>query len=785
MKKARAGWTSTTPNSNQGRPLRRARIPGVVQRMPLRIRSRTLALLLALYAGGYALAIAQPEAASPAQPTAGNPLSLDESPLLVEPKTPAEFFDAAVLTDRLYRPALTKRYLEKLLQANPSDDALLEMRNKYGPGIFLHLARDPALKPVAGQLMERVTAVLQKQEQDPAFLDSLIDGLQGTPGDRETSIQMLMNLGPGTVPRILKHLGAPKPSEQPSVLVQALAQMGKPILPVLYGGLESTDDGIRDAAIQAIGLIGSKMSVPYLLDPAFDPHQPAGIRSAARTALARIMDIPTDRGDGVSPFGAARELKKLAKDALANRIVWPTQEGKTDLWTWNEEAKSVVRNNVPPLIASIYTGLLFAHQAISMAPEDREAQILFLALEFAWDSQGPKEGRTDQLALGPPIGQGSIHNLALTAGPEVASGALALGESMGNPAVEIGAIRALAAVGAREEVYGTRQTRSPLLAALNDPNPEVQYAAAVAILRSNPDVPFRGAQRIVDVLTRAISGSGSPVAVVIDTNRVEGNEMAGLLNQIGFESIEAVTGREGFELAIGRSNVVLIAVQTNVIRWPLSQTVANLRADARTAQIPILVFGPETVRPELRALLTHYPQVEFMVESTTPQAVELQAGAFLKRAMAMAAPPANRAERIADATSWFAAIAKGNQTKVLNFDNAESALMAISTDRSYYANALVALAALPTGTVQRHFEQLAISERLDPAIRELAARELTAHIQRHGLLLHSSQVAELESAWRSAQSPELATALAATVGALKPNAKRVGDRFQRAIVPSP
>ena len=763
--------------------------------MPLRIRSRTLALLLALYAGGYALAIAQPEAApkqppaaassEPAKPAAGPATSLEESPLLVEPKTPAEFFDAAVLTDRLYRPGLTKRYLEKLLQANPSDTALLEIRDKYGPGIFLHLARDPALKPVAGQLVERVTAVLQKQEQDPAFLDSLIDGLQGSPSDRETAIQMLKNLGPGTVPRILTHLGAPKPNEQPSVLVQALAQMGKPILPVLYGGLESTNDGIRDSAIQAIGLIGSNMSVPYLLDPAFDPNQPAGIRSAARTALARIMGIPTDKGDGVSPFGAAQELKKLAKDALANRIVWPTLEGKTDLWTWNEEAKSVVRNKVPPTIASLYTGLLFARQAISMAPEDRAAQILFLALEFAWDAQGPKDGRTDQLASGPPNGPGSVHNLALTAGPEVASGTLALGESMGNPAVEIGALRTLAAVGAREEIYGTRQSHSPLLAALNDPNPEVQYAAAVAILRSNPDMPFRGAQRIVEVLTRAISGTGSPVAVVIDSNRIEGNEMAGLLNQIGFESIAAVTGREGFEIAVGRSNVVLIAVQANVTRWPLSQTVANLRADARTAQIPVLVFGPETVRPEITGLLTHYPQVDFMVESTTPQAVELQAGTLLKRAMATAAPPANRAERIADATSWFAAIAKGNQTKVFNFDSAEGPLMAASTDRAYAANALVALAAIPTGAVQRHFEQLAISERLDPAIRELAAHELAAHIQRHGLLLHSNQVAQLESAWRSAQSPELATALAAAVGALKPNAKRVGDRFQRATVPSP
>ena len=98
---------------------------------------------------------------------------------------------------------------------------------------------------------------------------------------------------------------------------------------------------------------------------------------------------------------------------------------------------------------------------------------------------------------------------------------------------------------------------------------------------------------------------------------------------------------------------------------------------------------------------------------------------------------------------------------------------------------LTALAAIPSGAVQQHFEQLAVGERLDPAIREAAAHHLAAHIQQHGLLLHGSQVAELETAIQSAQSPELATALAAAVGSLKPNAKRVSTRFQRAASPTP
>jgi hypothetical protein len=172
-----------------------------------------------------------------------------------------------------------------------------------------------------------------------------------------------------------------------------------------------------------------------------------------------------------------------------------------------------------------------------------------------------------------------------------------------------------------------------------------------------------------------------------------------------------------------------------------------------------------------------------MVESATPQNIEVQVGGFLKQAMAQATPPVNRAERVADATSWLATIANGNRTRIFNLDIAAAALMAVSTDKAVYTNALAALAAIPTGAVQQHFEQLAVGERLDPAIRETAARYLTAHIQRHGLLLTVAEVAELEDAVHRAPNPELATALAAAVGSLKPNAKRVSTRFQQVTIP--
>ncbi|HET6323901.1 MAG TPA: HEAT repeat domain-containing protein [Planctomycetaceae bacterium] len=753
------------------------------------MRIRTSVLILALFAGGYALA--QPEAAkgprppaakpnvAPANPTLQAPAGPaevvpEESPLLIEPKTPVELFDAGVLCDRLYRPVLAKRYLDKFLQANPSDDVLLSLRDKYGPTLFLRFMHNPDLQPVGGQIADRVTVATRRRNEDTGYLDTLIKNLQGPPADRDTAQEMLENIGPSVVPRMLLHIAAPQGTENAEVIVHSIVRMGQKVVPVLFGALESTNEAVRIAAIQALGYLGSKQAVPYLLSPAFDEHQPSGIRYAARQALSRLLGLPTEKGEGPPSFGAAAELRKVARTALANRIPWPTTDGLTDLWTWNDESKLVVDNRVPPTAASAYTALRFAREALGLSPEDRETQALLVAADFDWRAQTKGEAGAQVV---------SANDTALTAGPDVLADALALGLKQGNPAVSIGALRALAAVGVRHQLYGSQEPRSPVIAALNDPNPDVQYAAAVAILQSNPDRRFRGSQRVVEVLTRAITGTHSPVAVVIDSNRERANETAGLLTQIGFEAMPAFTGREGFELAADQANVVLVAVQVNVIRWPLSQTISNLRADARTAQIPIVMYGPESVRQQVAGALTHYPQIDYVAESSTAARIESQVGPFLKRALALAATPASREQRIAEATAWLAQIARTNRTNIFPLEVAENSLMSLSTDRTTSANAMTALAAIPRGDVQRHFAQVASTDRFDSAIRLEAAHQLAAHIQRFGLLLSRTEVSQLEAAWHDAQSPELATALSVAVGTLKPNPKRVANRLERIAVP--
>ncbi|WP_337219585.1 hypothetical protein, partial [Vibrio parahaemolyticus] len=66
-----------------------------------------------------------------------------------EPKTPEQLVDAAVVTLKLARPGLAKRYLETLVKMEPDDETLLKLRDQFGTSLFLEFSRNAELKPAS------------------------------------------------------------------------------------------------------------------------------------------------------------------------------------------------------------------------------------------------------------------------------------------------------------------------------------------------------------------------------------------------------------------------------------------------------------------------------------------------------------------------------------------------------------------------------------------------------------------------------------------------------------
>ncbi len=693
----------------------------------------------------------------------------DASVLLAEPQTPTAFFDAVVLMSDLERPNLALQYLEQLMTQDLDDQTLLKIRDKHGPAQFLRLANDRRLHPFSVDLLDKMNAAFRRYAGDPARMDALIAQLtNGTPEQREVAIIQLRSTGSIAVPRMLTTIAAsPNPNERDS-LIYALTRLGKPIVPALIGALDSPSEQIRSVGLETLGWLGSDSTQPYLYYFAFSDKQPPGVRQVAKQALARLQRGDARKAHEVTSFGASTQLEKLAVLHFRNEYEWLLDDnGKVELWSWDRKANKLTSWTVDPKTASLMTGSQLARQALEMSPERERLQGLYLALRLAFDAHLAGPGKPL------PAEPGSTYATAVEAGPEVALSALEVSLKHHNPISALTALEILAQNGSLKLLENRNSQSSPLMMALNSPSFAVQFAAASAILQFDPETSFRGSQRVVDILKRALNESGSRHALAIDPNGERGATTGGFLATIGYEPLTALSGQDGFKQAADRGDVSLIVVHAACINWSLTQTIANIRADARTAGIPVVIYGPENIEPKVARLLTDYPLVAFTTEGQDSFKRGIEQ--FLARIEVPAAAVEDRGERIRAAGFWFAHIASGRRTEIFDISSAEDALFESVGAVEVGANGIIGLGAIATPGAQERLQEIATTPTRAPKLREAAALQLALHIQKHGVLISKDKVVAVKSATEAAQEPDVRKALTAVMGSFKPAPQRVTE----------
>lgn len=735
-------------------------------------RTRPIVLVLLGILAVPGLAFAQP-AAEPPMP--------EESPLLVEPEGPEEAFEAADLMQRIGRPNLAKRYIQQLLSANPDEATLLKLRDKHGPAIFLRMAHDPDLRPESRTLLDKVNAAFNKRGADPQRIDGMINDLTAGPREQAVALEALRNAGAVVVPQLLRRLATAGNNEK-SAIISALVRMGRQVVPPLLGALESPNQTVRGAAIEVLGYIGSDREVPYLWGPAFGPNENPNIQQTARTALTKILKPDRRRVFQVSSYGAPAKLKQAALKHYRNQYDWDLKTGQTtvQLWTWDPQNQTVISVPMTPEDASLYRGAQLARDALALSPEDGDLQALFLG--FALANAQARAGWNAPL----PSGPNTALQLALSSGADLVSRALDQAMENQNVSAAVAALQALGQIASRDQLYNHNRT-SPILKALNYPNPRVQFAAAATVLQLDPNRQFDDANRVVQILTRALANSGGPAVLVIDPNPARANNMAGMFQQIGYRGrpITPQTGQAGFRAAVQRNDVELIAIQANVTNWTLTQTIANFRADSRTADLPIVIYGPDFAAANVQKVVSRFPHTTFVRESVTLDYFKMQVEPFLAELQAEPLSEEERAAQASAAAYWLAHLAAIRRTHLFDISPAESALSDALENPDLAANAIQALGAIPSKTAQQRLQSVAVANVYDARIRESAAIQLAFHIQRHGLLLTGDQTRQVQAAIPAAGDPQLASALASVLGSLNPSSQAVGAKLQQFPIPSP
>lgn len=702
----------------------------------------------------------------------------EPSPLLSEPKTPEQMFAASVLLVDLARFDLAKVYLDQFLQSDPPGELLIRLRDKYGTGEFLRLSRIQELNPTAQELLNRLNAVSRQQANDPAYVEQLVNQLFSGPVQRALATRDLRNAGPQVVPEMLRLMAQRENPDERDRIILALVGMGRQVVPVLLGALQSPIPSIRDGAIEALHLLKANEAVPFLWSLGFSPSSDPGTALIARRALAGLT---LGRADHVELLSASHAVEALRSQAwglytrqktLADPLYETSQDTLT-LWRWEAESERLLAQEIPREQAELELASRLSREALLISPDRADVQRLHLGALLASEVQ--RVGWERPLSPAPD----GAWQAAISAGENLLLDILRDALRWGRYDTAWATLQALHQVATREVL----QNSSPVLAALNAPDPRLQFAAAMVTLRAEPRATFPSASRVMQILRRALTDPGQARALVIDSDHDRATTVGGYLFEQGYAPLTAATGREGFTLAAENAGIELVVIHANVVHWDLTQTLANFRADARTAYLPLVIYGPEELREKTRRLVARNQPALFAGESPAAASFWEQVLPFLRGFRS--APPSGqqRAEFKALAVSWLATIANGPMASLFDVRSAEAELLALIEDAELAEDVLATLATISTQSVQTRLAEFTLNDRLPKGTRLRAASTLANHIARFGLVLPSEEVKSLTQLWNDTSDVELQIALAGIMGTLKPSSGLIGERLRRVNLP--
>jgi len=450
-------------------------------------------------------------------------------------------------------------------------DNVAALREQYGSSVLIRIAAEPGLGTVGQQFLKVANDASRSRLRDAARIRHFLANLEKSPSERAFAIDELRKSGEIVAPFFAEAILA---NPNKPVYRQALALMPPRLWEAAAAMLDSGNPVLQSAALDALTAYKVRASAEALYHPLASKKFSEDLQSKAQFALGQF-------GRLVTPPDCLTELVGVARGyylGTGGREVTEPDE----VWSW-KDGKLVV-TNVPASEAVYQFGLNAASKAYDLDPANAAAQTTLATILLSRPSVRafPPEYQAlnNSTVLGRVLKQAETDRRGMTARNAVAM--LALKE-------DAAAFNALSA-------------------ALNYPNTEVQFAAAQAVLRLKPASRFPGYERIVPILIRALRSGTARSAVVGDGNASRGNQTGNLLRGLGYRVRIAGSGREAFKMAAEFGDVELIVLEPTVRDPDLNDTLTQLRLDARTSGIPVVVF--EVDPPDFKPPVVMRPLTE-------------------------------------------------------------------------------------------------------------------------------------------------------------------------------
>jgi hypothetical protein len=447
------------------------------------------------------------------------------------------------------------RRLIALMMRRPdfTPEALVELRERYGSSMLIRIASMPELGDLGRRFLQASNDATRAKLRDAERIKHFIGNLEKSPSEQAFAINELRKSGEVVAPFLAEAILA---NPNKPVYAQALAQMPPRLWEAVAVLLDSGTPLLHSAALDALATYRVKASAEALYYPLASKKYSEEIQSKAQYALGTL-------GRLVTPPDAIPALVVVAEDYYLGRGGREINEPH-DVWSW-KDAKLVV-TSTPAAEAAYQFALDAAKKAYDLDAKNISAQTILASILLSKPNVRafPPEFQAlnDSAILSRVVAQAEIDRRGMTAR------------------------NAVAMLGLKDDAEAFKG----LIAALNYPNTEVQFMAAQAVLRLKPKSRFPGYDRIVPILIRALRAGEARSAVIGDGSPSRANQTGNLLRGVGYRPRIAGSGREAFKLASEYGDVELIVLEATIGDPNLNDTLTQLRLDARTSGIPVVVF---------------------------------------------------------------------------------------------------------------------------------------------------------------------------------------------------
>lgn len=547
------------------------------------------------------------------------------------PETPAKRVRGAIIANSLGRPDLAQGYLQELVRNQPGTTTLLELRTEFGIGTFLDLSANPSLAPASRQLLQLINEASLQEPASSSSVELLIEQLgQKSPAAKDAVLTILSAGAAAAAPL----LNADPQTTQGAVAEQILTRHARRFRYGLLAELATADDLGKVRILNLLKDAQDEQIARDLLPLAFVDN--TEIAAAAQRAVTKLSSRHPLQ------ISSADDAVELLLDEAMMLI------GQVDTRFPDDPAMRLDRQLGLHLgedlrfgVASLSRAIQLVDLALMIAPDAepcQAAQKVVTAAQAGFPSRwtnvdpemlkaavaGAQADSTDVMALTLAIESGSpAAILQLLKDTPTALGVLRDNPHLYRPLLLSGDSRVRLLGSGLINILGVRDHRIDQLITVFGQG-SLDSEAVVIDSRKGEGL---GSSAVAATSRLETAGNiirqrtGAPptddglsglLGMTVEQLQ-QARDMPGPLTQ-SYDATNTGSGQAGFVAASTQMCCELVLIHSNCLRWDTATTIANLRTDFRTREIPIVIYGPDRDEKRTAVVRQRFPGVWFVPE---------------------------------------------------------------------------------------------------------------------------------------------------------------------------